>query len=92
MLLTGRRTAQYLAVGVLMLAWSGHHARLLLVQTTAWSQGNQTLIARVATLNLSAENAPARIVVRVSHINGQQVFPPVALRWRAPPVRWCAGQ
>ncbi|WP_406704778.1 DNA internalization-related competence protein ComEC/Rec2 [Sodalis sp.] len=94
LLLTGRRTAQYLAVGVLMLAWSGHHARLLLVQTTAWSQGNQTLIARVATLNLSAENAPARIVVRVSHINGQRVFPPVAvaLRWRAPPVRWCAGQ
>lgn len=94
LLLSGRRTAQYLAVGVLMLAWSGYHARLLLVQTTAWSQGNQTLIARLATLNLSADQPPERLVARVSHINGRRVFPPVvvALRWRSPPARWCAGQ
>lgn len=29
-LISGRRTAQYLAVGVLILVWSGYHARLLL--------------------------------------------------------------
>lgn len=94
LLLCGRRTAQYLAVGVLMLAWSGYHARLLLVQTTAWSQGNQTLTARLATLNLSADQPPERLVARVSHINGRRVFPPVvvALRWPSPPARWCAGQ
>ncbi|MBT9433324.1 hypothetical protein JZM24_16620 [Candidatus Sodalis endolongispinus] len=94
LLLSGRRLAQYLALGVLMLAWSGYHARLLLVQTTAWSHGNQTMIARLTTLNLSAEQAPARLVACVSHINGQRVFPPVvvALRWRSLPARWCAGQ
>ncbi|WP_041866782.1 hypothetical protein [Sodalis glossinidius] len=46
LLLSGRRTAKYLAVGVQMLVWSGYHARLLLQHKTTWSQGNQTLIAR----------------------------------------------
>lgn len=46
------------------------------------------------TLNLTADKAPERLVARVSHINGQRVFPPVAvaLLWRSPPARWCAGQ
>ncbi|RLR18367.1 hypothetical protein D8L93_01545 [Sodalis-like symbiont of Bactericera trigonica] len=76
---------------MLMLVWSGYHARLLLQQTKTWSQGNQTLITRLVTLNLTDDKAPVRLVARVSYINGQRVFPPVAVvRRPAVAIKRCA--